>query len=87
VNAFLCSEDDEDEDLCLTEFDEYDSNLCFDVSAFKKNYEYVYSISATPYRELLEYEISNETRSLFTDASILAHVLWEATGYSYENFS
>ena len=86
VNAFLCNEDDEDEDVRLTEFDEYDSNLYFDVSAFEENNEYAYSISATPYKELLGYEISDETRGLFTDASILAHVLWEATGYSYENF-
>ena len=85
VNAFLRSEDDEGEDVCLTEFDEYDSTLCFDVSAFKRNYEYAYSISATPYKELLGYEISDETRNLFTNASILAHILWEATAYSYEN--
>ena len=86
VKAFLCSDDEEDEDVCLSEFDEYDPSLDFDVSAFKDNCEYAYSISATPYKELLDYEISDETRSLFTDASILAHVLWEATSYSYENF-
>ena len=86
VNAFLCNEDNEEENVRLTEFDEYDSNLCFDVSAFEENNEYAYSISATPYKELLGYEISDETRGFFTDASILAHVLWEATGYSYENF-
>ena len=85
VNAFLCSENDENEETRLTVFDEYDPNLYFDVSAFYENDEYAYSITATPYKELLGYEISNETRSLFSDASILAHVLWEATAYSFED--
>lgn len=84
VNAFLCSENDENEETRLTVFDEYDSNLYFDVSAFEENDEYAYSIAATPYKELLGYEISDETRRLFSDASILAHILWEATAYSYE---
>ena len=85
VNAFLCSENEENEETRLTEFDEYDSNLCFDVSVFEENNEYAYSITATPYKELLGYEISDETRSTFSDASILAHVLWESTAYSYED--
>ena len=84
VNAFLCSENDENEETRLTVFDEYDSNLYFDVSAFGENDEYAYSIAATPHKELLGYEISDETRRLFSDASILAHILWEATAYSYE---
>ena len=85
VNAFLCSENEENDETRLIEFDENDSNLCFDVSAFEDNDEYAYSITSTPYKELLGYEISDATRSLFTDASILAHILWEATAYSYEN--
>lgn len=85
VNAFLCSDNDENEEIRLTVFDEYDSNLYFDVSAFEENDEYAYSITATPYKELLGYEISDETISLFSDTSILAHVLWEATAYSYKD--
>lgn len=85
VNAFLCSDNDENEEIRLTVFDEYDSNLYFDVSAFEENDEYAYSITATPYKELLGYEISDETISLFSDASILAHVLWESTAYSYKD--
>ena len=86
INAFMDDGNEDAEDICLTEFDEYDTNLYFDVSVFEEGDEYAYSISATPFRELLGYEISEETRGKLTDASILAHVLWEATSYSYKNF-
>ena len=48
VNAFLCSENDENEETRLNVCDEYDSNLYFDVSAFEENDEYAYSITELP---------------------------------------
>ncbi|MGN0614972.1 DUF6557 family protein [Ruminococcus flavefaciens] len=83
INAYSVKNDNEDP-ILLTDFDENDNSLFFDVSAIKESENNVYSISTVNKIEFLNYEISQSTLMRFSNAAILAHCLWEITCYSYD---
>ena len=83
INAYSVKNDNEDP-ILLTDFDENDNTLFFDVSAIKGNEDIVYSISAVNKIEFLDYDVSQSTLMNFSNAAILAHCLWEITCYSYD---
>ena len=83
INAYSVKNDNEDP-ILLTDFDENDNSLFFDVSAIKESENIVYSISTVNKIEFLNYEISQSTLMRFSNAAILAHCLWEITCYSYD---
>lgn len=83
INAYSVKNDNEDP-ILLTDFDENDNSLFFDVSAIKGSENNVYSISTVNKIEFLNYEISQSTLIRFSNAAILAHCLWEITCYSYD---
>lgn len=83
INAYSVKNDNEDP-ILLTDFDENDNSLFFDVSAIKESENNVYSISTVNKIEFLNYEISQSTLMCFSNAAILAHCLWEITCYSYD---
>lgn len=83
INAYSVKNDNE-APILLTDFDENDNSLFFDVSAIKESENNVYSISTVNKIEFLNYEISQSTLMRFSNAAILAHCLWEITCYSYD---
>ena len=83
INAYSVKNDNE-APILLTDFDENDTSLFFDVSAIKGNEDIVYSISTVNKIEFLDYDVSQSTLMNFSNAAILAHCLWEITSYSYD---
>ena len=83
INAYNVKNDNE-APILLTDFDENDTSLFFDVSAIKGNEDIVYSISTVNKIEFLDYDVSQSTLMNFSNAAILAHCLWEITSYSYD---
>ena len=83
INAYNVKNDNE-APILLTDFDENDTSLFFDVSAIKENEDIVYSISTVNKIEFLDYDVSQSTLMNFSNAAILAHCLWEITSYSYD---
>ncbi len=74
-----------DEDIKVLVFNEDDTSLYFDVSAFDMTNNDVYSISASCYSNFLHYNIDEKTLHNFKPESILAHCLWEITYYEFED--
>lgn len=66
-------------------FDENDASLEYDVCAYEKGGDTVYSIAASSYSDFIRYYVDNETLDKFCAASILAHCLWEITAYGFED--
>lgn len=85
VVACRVPEDDDEDPVAVDVFDEDDKDLCFDVSAYKKGDEMLYSITMSSFEEFLQFTVEERTRKRFTPASILAHALWELTCWSYED--
>jgi len=89
-NEILCIyisayKEDEDEDIKIDDFMEDDTSLYYDVSAYEKNDDKVYSIAATKYSDFLQYEIDEKTLRKFSFETILAHCFWEITCYGFED--
>ena len=72
-------------DTCTENFDDNDSSLSFDVSAYVKNDDTVYSIASMKYAKFLECFIDECTLERYSPANILAHCLWEITSYGFED--
>lgn len=85
VVACRVPEDDDEDPVAVDVFDEDDRDLCFDVSAYKKGVDMLYSITMSSFEDFLQLTIEEKTRKRFTPASILAHALWELTCWSYED--
>lgn len=64
------------EDVVIDGFDCDDSTVFFDVCGEDSCYEGLYSITSSPYGELLGYFISDDTVMRFTSSQIIAHILW-----------
>jgi len=72
----------EDEPVAVLSFDENNTELQFDVSAYDRA-ETVYSIASINKSAFLCCEVDEDTLCHFTYASILAHCFWEITSYSF----
>ena len=82
INAFIvCDEDD----IWVEDFNDGDDSLYYDVSAFSKNEDIVYSIVSSDYASFLGYYVDDSILSKLSAPSILAHCLWEITAYSFED--
>ncbi|MBR6618361.1 MAG: hypothetical protein IKL00_10895 [Oscillospiraceae bacterium] len=82
INAFM---EDEEEDVRAEEFDEDDSELMFDVSAYNPDEETVYSIASATYGEFLGLGVAPYVLRDYSPASILAHCLYELSAYGFED--
>lgn len=76
---------EDEDDYAVDVFDEDDKDLYFDVSAYHKGEEMLYSIAASLHEEFLQYIIAENTLKKYTPETILAHALWELTAYGYED--
>lgn len=74
----------EDDSIFITEFDENDPRLHFDVCGYMDSEDIVYSIAASDYEEFLTYQIDEDTSEKFSPENILAHCLYEITAYGFE---
>ncbi len=82
INAYI---EDEEEDVRAEEFDEDDSELMFDVSAYVPDEETVYSIASATYGEFLGLGIAPSVLRDYSPASVLAHCLYELSCYGFED--
>lgn len=80
-----CKEVSEDEFVEQNVFDENDTSLYFDVSAYASTDDIIYSIAATTYSEFIWHTIDEKTLKNFSPKTILAHCLWEITSYGFKD--
>ncbi len=80
VNAYI---EVGDELEPVDEFDENDKSIIYDVIAYDDIDEEPYSIEAAKKEDFLNYNISDETLRNFSEASILAHCLWDVSAFSF----
>ncbi|GEM_PF-5291150 len=66
-----------DEDVVISEFDNNDNSLMFDVCGEDDYYDGLYSIASSDYSELLGYYVAQSTIDKFLNSQIIAHILWE----------
>ena len=81
IDAYVESDDEIEP---VNEFDENDENVIYDIIAYSDTDEEPYSIEAVEKEDFLNYNISDETLSRFSNASILAHCLWDASAFSFD---
>lgn len=81
INAYV---ETDDEIEPVDEFDENDKNIIYDIIAYSDTDEEPYSIEAVEKELFLNFRISDETLSRFSDASILAHCLWDVSAFSFD---
>ena len=74
IKAF--KENSQGDDELVDTFDCDDKSVFFDVWGIGDDYDGVYSIASSPYKELLSYYVSNETLSRFSSSQIISHILW-----------
>lgn len=75
----------ENEEIFLAEgFDQPDSELIFDVSAYDGK-DIVYSIASISFNDFLNLYVDSETMDRLPSSHILAHCLYEITSYSFED--
>lgn len=79
INAYV---ETDDEIESVDEFDENDKNVIYDIIAYSDTDEEPYSIEAVEKELFLNFRISDETLSRFSDSSILAHCLWDVSAFS-----
>lgn len=80
-----CRVEEDGTDYVVDVFDEDDADLCYDVSAYHKGEEMLYSIASSSHEVFLQYIIDEDTLKKYTPETILAHALWELTSYGYED--
>lgn len=81
IKTFIETDDDS---IFITEFDQNDPTLHFDVSGYAEGEDIVYSIASSDYDEFLTYAVDEETLAKFSHENILAHCLYEITAYGFE---
>ena len=77
----------EDDCVYVEDFDEDDAALYYDVSGFVEGEKMLYSIASSSYEDFLSYVIDKEIAEKFSTETILAHALYEVTGYGFEKIS
>ncbi|MBQ8613170.1 MAG: hypothetical protein IJ416_03000 [Ruminiclostridium sp.] len=74
----------DDDSIYVSDFDENDPTLHFDVCGHREGEDIVYSITSSGYDEFLTYAVDEETLAKFSSENILAHCLYEITTYGFE---
>ena len=64
------------DDVVIDSFDCDDKDVFFDVYGKADDYEGLYSIASSAYKDLLGYYVSEETVTRFSFPQIAAHILW-----------
>lgn len=85
ITARIMQDDENGIDPAVQEFDENDKELYFDVSAYQKGDDLLYSIVSTLHEDFLQFIIDEDTLKKYTPATLLAHALWELTWFGYED--
>lgn len=80
-----CRVEEDGTDYVVDVFDEDDTDLCYDVSAYHNGEKMLYSIASSSHEKFLQYIIDEDTLKKYTPETILAHALWELTCYGYED--
>lgn len=80
INAF---KEVNDQFIYVDNFDENDDNLIFDVAAYSAADTEIYSIESVDKIDFLSYMISSDTQRKYSQASILAHCLWDIMSFLY----
>ena len=83
ITAYIQNENDDIRKLEI--FDENDSTIDFDVSAYELSSKTIYSIASSPYADFLNYTIDEETLRRYSFPTILAHCFYEITSYGFED--
>ncbi len=81
IKTFIETDDDS---IYVSDFDENNPELFFDVCGHYDGDDLVYSIAASDYDEFLTYAVDEETLAKFLSENILAHCLYEITAYGFE---
>ena len=81
--TYILNENDDIRKLEI--FDENDSTIDFDVSAYELSSKTIYSIASSPYADFLNYTIDEETLRRYSFPTILAHCFYEITSYGFED--
>lgn len=76
-------EESETDDIIRENFDETDTSLYFDVSAYNDSDDTIYSIAGASYSEFLNYTVEPDTLNKMSYQYILAHCLFEVTAYTF----
>lgn len=74
---------DSDNDDIVEHFDESDTSLYYDVSAYDDSDE-VYSIASSDYSDFLQFSIDATTLKNYSYSTILAHCFYEITTYGFD---
>ncbi len=83
INAYRQSDEDS---IFIEDFDENDTSLYFDVSAYKtEEDDCVYSIASLSYSDFLGCKIDKDTLQKMSPSAIIAHSLYEITAYSFDD--
>ena len=69
-------ENESGDDVVTDDFDCDDKDVFFDVYGKENDYEGLYSIASSAYKDLLGYYVSEETVTRFSFPQIAAHILW-----------
>lgn len=85
ITARRIQDDENGIDPAVPEFDENDKELYFDVSAYQKGNDRLYSIVSSLHEDFLQFIIDEDTLKKYTPATLLAHALWELTWFGYED--
>lgn len=80
INAY---KEVDDEVEYLDSFNENDSDIIYDVTAYADNSDEPYSIEASKPEDFLNYKISIETEKNYSETAILAHCLWDVTAFLF----
>ena len=82
INVF--KEDGNDDYYCPDNFDENDTELCFDVCG--KDSEWCgYSIAPCSFEDWVSFYIDDKTLAKLSYPNIIAHCLWEMVFYGFEH--
>lgn len=74
------------EDVYITDFDENDTSLYFDVCGYYKGSELeIYSVASSSFSEFTAFNVDDDTLSGYSYASIIAHCLYEITYYGFDD--
>ncbi|MDE6593311.1 MAG: hypothetical protein K2K57_09665 [Oscillospiraceae bacterium] len=83
ISAFKASDTD---DVYVTDFDENDTTLYYDVSGYYgKSDSTIYSIASFSFSDFISFQIDGDTLSKYSYDTILAHCLYEITYYGFDD--
>lgn len=83
ISAIKASDTD---DVYITNFDEDDTTLYYDVSGYyASSNSTIYSIASSSFSDFISFQIDEDTLSKYSYESILAHCFYEITYYGFDD--